>query len=239
MFKFLHFIFSLVYLLYHVVSFYYTGKWINHTYIPSLLDRLPLQVTTGPECSSLCYTVGSHWLSILCTVSEVYMCRSQPPSCSNPPSPSVSIDLFSMAVSLNWIFRFTLIVDSHAVLRNTTERPSIPFTVSPNGDILHNWSTKRNHNQNTGSNIAKTQGISISTGMLLLFFNRHTWASQVMLVVKDPPASAGSIRDVCSTPGLERFPGGGHGNLLQYSYLKNHMDRGAWRTIGSERVKHE
>ena len=136
-----------------------------------------------------------------------------------------------MAISLNWTFIFTLIVDSHAVLRNTTERSSIPFTVSPNGDILQNWSTKRNHNQNTGSNIVKTQDISISTRTLLLFFNRHTWASQVTLVVKDPPASAGSVRDVCSTPGLARFPRGGHGNPLQYSYLKNHMDRGAWRTI--------
>ena len=28
--------------------------------------------------------------------------------------------------------------------------------------------------------------------------------------------------------GLGRSPGEGHGNLLQYSYLKNPMDRGAW-----------
>ena len=56
-----------------------------------------------------------------------------------------------MAVSLNRTFRFTLIVDSQAVLRNTTERSFTPFTVSPNGDILQNWSTKRNHSQNIGS----------------------------------------------------------------------------------------
>ena len=30
------------------------------------------------------------------------------------------------------------------------------------------------------------------------------------------------------TPGLERSPGGGHGNPLQYSCLENPMDRGAW-----------
>ena len=30
-------------------------------------------------------------------------------------------------------------------------------------------------------------------------------------------------------PGLERSPGGGHGNPLQYSYLENTMDRGAWQ----------
>ena len=27
------------------------------------------------------------------------------------------------------------------------------------------------------------------------------------------------------------FPGGGHGNPLQYSYLENSMDRGAWQAI--------
>ena len=31
-----------------------------------------------------------------------------------------------------------------------------------------------------------------------------------------------------STPGSGRSPGGGHGNLLQYSCLENPMDRGAW-----------
>ena len=32
-----------------------------------------------------------------------------------------------------------------------------------------------------------------------------------------------------SVPGWGRSPGGGHGNLLQYSCLENPMDRGAWR----------
>ena len=30
-------------------------------------------------------------------------------------------------------------------------------------------------------------------------------------------------------PGLGRSPGGGHGNLLQYSCLENPMDRGGWQ----------
>ena len=47
------------------------------------------------------------------------------------------------------------------------------------------------------------------------------WASQVALVVKNPPANAGDIRDVSLIPGSGRFPGGGHGNLLQYSCLEN------------------
>ena len=38
------------------------------------------------------------------------------------------------------------------------------------------------------------------------------------LVVKNPPANAGDIRDVGSIPGSGRFPGGGHGNPLQYSW---------------------
>ena len=37
------------------------------------------------------------------------------------------------------------------------------------------------------------------------------------LVVKNPPANAGDIRDMGSIPGSERSPGGGHGNPLQYS----------------------
>ena len=32
-----------------------------------------------------------------------------------------------------------------------------------------------------------------------------------------------------SIPGLERSPGGGNGNPLQYSCLENPMDREAWR----------
>jgi len=46
------------------------------------------------------------------------------------------------------------------------------------------------------------------------------------LVVNNPPTNTGDIRDMCSIPGSGRFPGGGHGNLLQYSCLENSMDRG-------------
>ena len=53
-------------------------------------------------------------------------------------------------------------------------------------------------------------------------------ASPVLLVVKNPPANAGDIRDGGSMPGSGKSPGGGHGNPFQYSCLENHMDRGAW-----------
>ena len=54
-------------------------------------------------------------------------------------------------------------------------------------------------------------------------------ASQVTLVVKNSPANAEDIRDAGLIPGLGRSPGGGHSNPLQYSCLKNPVDRGAWR----------
>ena len=50
--------------------------------------------------------------------------------------------------------------------------------------------------------------------------------------VKNLPANAEGIRDMGSILGLERSPGGGHGNPLQYSCLENPMDRGArWATV--------
>ena len=50
----------------------------------------------------------------------------------------------------------------------------------------------------------------------------------MVLVVNNPPANAGDLRDVGSIPGSGRSPGRGHDNPLQYSYLENLMDRGAW-----------
>ena len=49
------------------------------------------------------------------------------------------------------------------------------------------------------------------------------------LVVKNLPANAENIRDKSLIPGSGRSPGGGHGNSLQYSWLENPMDRGAWQ----------
>ena len=60
----------------------------------------------------------------------------------------------------------------------------------------------------------------------------HSWEDTSMaLVVTNPPANAGDIRDVGSIPGSGRSPGGEHGNPLQYSCLENPMDSGAWRDI--------
>ena len=61
------------------------------------------------------------------------------------------------------------------------------------------------------------------------------------LVVKNPPANAGDVRDAGLIPGLGKSLGGGHGNALQNSCLKNSMDRGTWwATVhGSQRVRHD
>ena len=53
-------------------------------------------------------------------------------------------------------------------------------------------------------------------------------SSQVALVVKNPPANAGDIRDLGLISRLGRSPGGGHGNSLQYSCLENLLNRGTW-----------
>ena len=63
--------------------------------------------------------------------------------------------------------------------------------------------------------------------------------SQVAVVVNNLPADAGDVRDASLTPALGRSTGGGNDNPLQYSYLENPMDRGAWwatQSIGSQRV---
>ena len=46
-------------------------------------------------------------------------------------------------------------------------------------------------------------------------------------MAKNPPANAGCVRDTNSIPGFGRYPGGGHGNSLQYSCLQKSMNRGA------------
>ena len=55
-------------------------------------------------------------------------------------------------------------------------------------------------------------------------------ASQVALVVKNPPSNAGDVRDVGSIPGWGRSRGVGNGNPLQYPCLENSTDRGGWRS---------
>ena len=76
-------------------------------------------------------------------------------------------------------------------------------------------------------------GIGSQSRTVLKRPNTHpiyaSWASQVVLMVKNSPTNAVHIRDVGSILWSGRSPGGGHSNPLQYSCLENPMDRGAWR----------
>ena len=47
-------------------------------------------------------------------------------------------------------------------------------------------------------------------------------------MVKNPSANAGDVRDIGLIPGSGGSPVVGHGCPLQYSFLENPMDRGAW-----------
>ena len=52
----------------------------------------------------------------------------------------------------------------------------------------------------------------------------HGW----LRVVKNLPANAGDTKDRGTIPGSGRFSRGGNDNHIQYSYVENPMDRGAW-----------
>ena len=52
----------------------------------------------------------------------------------------------------------------------------------------------------------------------------------------DGKESACNAGDLSSIPGLGRSPEEGNGNPLQYSCLENSMDRGAWQSMGLQRV---
>jgi len=49
-------------------------------------------------------------------------------------------------------------------------------------------------------------------------------------VVKTPPANAGNTGSI---PESGRSPGGGKGNTLHSSFLRNPMDRGAWQAMST------
>ena len=69
--------------------------------------------------------------------------------------------------------------------------------------------------------------------------NMERQASQVVQMLKYPPASAGDTGEVGSVSGWRRYPGEGNGNSLQYSCLEIPMDRGTWWTTvhGVARVR--
>ena len=80
----------------------------------------------------------------------------------------------------------------------------------------------------------------------------HVWASRVALVVKNPPPSAGDVRDEGLISVLGRSPGKGNGNPLHAleKEMATHSSILAWRipgavepggllSVGSHRVRHD
>ena len=109
-------------------------------------------------------------------------------------------------------------------------------------DCMEVWAARLKHFPNRAWNGEETGGAwdittpphqhqpkSLPSPVSLFYFLRYlslpiglTW----WLSGKESACNAG---DSVLIPGSGRFPGGGHGNPLQYSCLKNPMDRGAWR----------
>ena len=98
-----------------------------------------------------------------------------------------------------------------------------PIDCSPSVSSVHG---------NTLARILVWVTISLSRGSsqpriyvyLQLIHGLPCWLSS-----KESACNAGDAGDAGSIPGSGRSPGGGHGNPLQYSCLKNPIDRRAWR----------
>ena len=101
------------------------------------------------------------------------------------------------------------------------------FILSFSGSAIHSLSPERGCNEK--------QIIEQNMGKV------RTGASQVALEVKNLPANSGDPRDGGWTPGLERSPGEGNGNPLQYSCLENSTDGGAWwaPVCGFAKIRHD
>ena len=62
----------------------------------------------------------------------------------------------------------------------------------------------------------------------MIFFLSHTLVHMSFPGGSDGKASAYNVGDPGLISGLGRSPGEGNGNALQYSWLENPKDRGAW-----------
>ena len=77
---------------------------------------------------------------------------------------------------------------------------------------------------------AKSVGKPVAMGIGdKVLFDSFSGASQVVLVIKNPPANAGDIRDMGLILGLGKAPRRRHGNPFQYFCLEHPMDRGGWQ----------
>ena len=107
----------------------------------------------------------------------------------------------------------------------------IPWTEEPGG-LQSVGSQRAGHGWATDSTTT-TCFPEKFTYIKLWVISTKPWASQVALVVKNPPVKAGDTGDTHWIPGSQETHTGSsegrHGNPLQYSCLENPMDRGAWQ----------
>ena len=82
--------------------------------------------------------------------------------------------------------------------------------------------------------------LGIGVKQAVVYVYECSWASQGMLSGKDSACQCRQCRDVGSIPELGRSPREGNGNPVQYSCLRDPMDRGAWQAAvhGSQRIGH-
>ena len=76
---------------------------------------------------------------------------------------------------------------------------------------------------------------SLSSGTLNDFQKEGSFPDDS--VAKNPPTNAEDAGDSGSKTWVGMIPKGGYGNPLQYSWLENSMDRGAWQPTVHEIVK--
>ena len=98
------------------------------------------------------------------------------------------------------------------------------FTYSNMCNFIRGYQNVFQNGCTTLTPVDKVEGISFPRFLprydTIRFFKWY-WASQMALVIKNPPTNAGDMRDAGSDPGMGRSPGEGHGNSLQYSCLEN------------------
>ena len=209
-----------------------------------MTDRNWMKTPRGPlqrKASSLCFKLKDTWWT------HVQLSQHQPPS--GFATLGSSADLV-VRVQVQRCSQCDLVpVDSREGIKNRQVNwPEIwsiskwnlfqvyksLFNIQKLINIIHhiNRLKKKNH-----------MIILIDTGKNLTRYNTYVWQSEKEKsstklgiggfpggsVVKNLPASARDTRDMCLIPGSERSPKEGNGNPLQYSYLGNPMDRGAWR----------
>ena len=161
---------------------------------------------------------------------------------SEPRMDLLGADLLALGRDAQWRLKWA-VQGSWKQMQETLSRPSQVSGVAQNVKkyrFVHGWFLHRLQvwvwSCNMFSEIAGGGNLSPGPSRIkdvILYLKKNFFffwrASQAALVVKNPPANAGDVRDLGSIPGSGRSPGGGHGNPLNYSCLENPMDRGVCR----------